>query len=249
MTDVIRIYLKPHFSWKKQGGKIKKEKQGLAHSDLEPVKWIAIAAMTVDHAGKIVFPEWYTMTNAIGRIAFPLFAWIIGKRLFINPGLSGRYIKQLAAWMLISQPFFVYSGSSGLNIFFTLALGTVLFHGLNLIKQNQITRGLILICLSLLFSIKADYRLGIFIIPITAMMPDKSPLFGAVLTGGLGVLSNYSIGSPALGPGAGFAFFAGAIVWFVHWRTIELPRLPGCLFYAYYPFHLILLRVIAQIFR
>ena len=249
MTGVIRIHLNPHFSWKKQEGKIKIEKQRLTHSGLEPVKWIAVAAMTVDHAGKIVFPEWYTMTNAIGRIAFPLFAWIIGKRLSLTPGLSGRYIKQLTAWMLISQPFFVYSGSSGLNIFFTLALGTVLFHGLNRIRQRQITSGLILICLSLLFSVKADYRLGIFIIPITAMMPDKFPLFGAVLTGGLAVLSNYSIGSPTLGPGAGFAFFAGAIVWFVHCRTILLPRLPGCLFYAYYPFHLILLRAIAQVFR
>lgn len=234
---------------KKQGGKIKKEKQRLTHNSLEPVKWIAMGAMTIDHAGKIVFPEWYTITNAIGRIAFPLFAWIIGKRLSLDPGLSLRYIRQLTVWMLISQPFFVYSGSSGLNIFFTLALGTTLFHGLNRIRQHQITSGLALICLSLLFSVKADYRLGIFIVPITAMMPDKSPLFGAMLTGGLAVMSNYSIGSPTLGPGAGFALFAGAIVWLAHCRTIELPRLPGCLFYAYYPFHLILLKVIAQTFR
>jgi len=62
------------------------------HSQLELLKWIALVAMTLDHYGKIVDPSIFEETHAIGRLAYPLFAWIIASRLSTKPALAQKYL-------------------------------------------------------------------------------------------------------------------------------------------------------------
>ena len=95
------------------------------HAALEVAKWLALLSMTVDHWGKIAAPEHLTATHLIGRISFPLFAWIVGTRLAFSPELGNRYLRRLVPWAAVSQPVFVVAGRSWseLNILATLALG------------------------------------------------------------------------------------------------------------------------------
>ena len=42
----------------------------------ELLKWIAIITMTVDHVGAVLYPE-FEFLRWIGRLAFPLFAYLL----------------------------------------------------------------------------------------------------------------------------------------------------------------------------
>ena len=96
-------------------------------SDFEIVKWLAIAAMAIDHYGKIVEPDLFEPTHAIGRIAFPLFATLIGLRIASHPHLAERYVMRLLPWAVVSQPVFVLAGRDWLegNILITLVVGVL----------------------------------------------------------------------------------------------------------------------------
>ncbi|HRH26014.1 MAG TPA: TraX family protein [Candidatus Paceibacterota bacterium] len=94
------------------------------------LKIIAIVSMAIDHSGKILFHNNIYM-QIIGRISFPIFAWLIahGYRHTRN---SNKYFWRLVAFAFISQiPYelafrelIVTQGwPLGLNVFFTLAAG------------------------------------------------------------------------------------------------------------------------------
>lgn len=93
----------------------------------ELLKWIAIITMTVDHIGAVLYPD-CTFLRWIGRLSFPLFAYllILGIR---NTSNIKKYFIRLFIFALISQiPFFLAIGTGPfdhLNIFFTLSSGLV----------------------------------------------------------------------------------------------------------------------------
>ena len=217
-------------------------------AQFELAKWAAIVAMTLDHYGKIVDPSVYSETNAIGRLAFPLFAWIIGARLSIDASLGQRYLRHLVLWAFVTQPVYVWAGKTWAepNIFFTLAVG-VLLHLAIVERQNQATRiasyGAVLAYLA----VGANYGvLGLLMIPVIAGLSVIRVTLGAYAVGPLGVLSNLVAGAPYLGPGASWALLASVIAWLSMRATLLLPRLPKFLFYAYYPAHLVVLRWLAS---
>ncbi len=91
------------------------------------LKFIAIMAMVIDHAGLFFFPHILAF-RIIGRIAFPIFAWLIanGAR---HTGNKSKYLIRLFLFALISQPFYylVYLNRNfsyvQLNVIFTLIIG------------------------------------------------------------------------------------------------------------------------------
>ena len=93
------------------------------------LKIIAVVTMLVDHVGFLFFPE-EQIFRIIGRISFPLFAFLIAEG-FIKTKDVKEYLKRLSIFAVISQvPFFFFervAGLSGihLNILFTLALGVL----------------------------------------------------------------------------------------------------------------------------
>ena len=86
----------------------------------ELLKWIAIITMTVDHIGAVLYPD-YTFLRWIGRLSFPLFAYllILGIR---NTSDIKKYFIRPFIFALISQiPFFLaidVGPFDHLNIFF-----------------------------------------------------------------------------------------------------------------------------------
>ncbi len=85
------------------------------------LKLIAISSMLIDHIGAILFPE-IIIFRIIGRLAFPIFAFLITKGYQKTSGLK-KYMGRLMLFALISQIPFQMAFGSGLNIFFTLFIG------------------------------------------------------------------------------------------------------------------------------
>ncbi len=83
--------------------------------------------MIIDHVGLFFFPN-VILFRVIGRLAFPLFAWLIANGAYHTKNINA-YLKRLFVFALISQvPYFfanrqINPDFSQLNIFFTLFLG------------------------------------------------------------------------------------------------------------------------------
>jgi len=91
------------------------------------LKWSAIATMTIDHVGAVLYQECLVF-RYIGRLSFPLFAYLLILGLESTRSVK-NYFSRLFLFALISQvPFYLAMGVEPwgrLNIFFTLSSGVV----------------------------------------------------------------------------------------------------------------------------
>lgn len=89
------------------------------------LKWLAITSMLLDHANRTLwtFQPW---AFTLGRIAFPLFAFLIAYNLMLRQVGPKHYLEPLLLFGLASQvPAMLVLNREllPLNIFFTLLLG------------------------------------------------------------------------------------------------------------------------------
>lgn len=88
------------------------------------IKLLAAIFMLIDHVGAIFFPTTLPF-RMIGRLSFPLYAWLLtqGEKHTRN---FQQYLTRLILLGLISQPFFslAFRGTK-LNILFTLTIGLI----------------------------------------------------------------------------------------------------------------------------
>lgn len=85
-------------------------------------KLLAALCMVIDHVGYVFFPD-ESIWRMIGRLSFPLFAWLVvqGER-YTRDVLS--YLGRLLMMAVITQPFYMaLFGVRQLNILVTLAIG------------------------------------------------------------------------------------------------------------------------------
>ena len=96
----------------------------------ESLKWLAIATMTIDHVGVVLYPE-NIVLRYIGRLSFPLIAYLLMLGLESTRNAK-NYLTRLLLFALISQvPFYLARGVlpwEYLNIFFTLSLGVLFIY-------------------------------------------------------------------------------------------------------------------------
>ncbi len=94
------------------------------------LKWVAVVTMTVDHVGLVFFPE-CPIFRVIGRLAFPLFAYLLVLGMASTHDLRG-YLNRMLFFAFVSQvPYALVNGVQPwerLNIFATLALGMGVVH-------------------------------------------------------------------------------------------------------------------------
>lgn len=95
------------------------------------LKIIAITAMVCDHASVVFIPGEYTILRTIGRIGFPIFAFMIAEGASKTRSIP-KYMARLAVFGIISEiPFDLVLLSegekifdmSGVNVYLTLLLG------------------------------------------------------------------------------------------------------------------------------
>jgi hypothetical protein len=108
-----------------------------SYANTEALKWFAFVCMVIDHANKVIGHGEWSWAVPIGRIAFPLFAFVIGRHLG-EQGTATRLLKRLVVFGLLATPVYVATVGRGhalpLNILWTFAAALVI---VQLIKRDR----------------------------------------------------------------------------------------------------------------
>ena len=147
------------------------------------LKVIALVFMFIDHAGKMIFPQYEEM-RILGRIAFPLYAWcmIVG---FHYTRSVPKYLLRILVTGLVSQPLYMLALShtwSQPNIFLTLFLGLCALWG---IREKKYLSHLWApaAALALASILRADYGWrGVLLFIMLYAVQDSRPGIAAVMT-------------------------------------------------------------------
>lgn len=96
------------------------------------LKLIAILTMAIDHTGAVLFPE-YIFFRIIGRLAFPIFCFLIVEGYFRTKNIYKYGLRLLVFAFLSEIPFDLafsntYIDLSHQNVFFTLFLGLMVIY-------------------------------------------------------------------------------------------------------------------------
>ena len=132
------------------------------------LKMIAIITMTIDHIGYIFVPRGTTMYTAfrgIGRIAFPIFCFLIVEG-FHHTQSPVNYLIRLSLFALISEiPFDLAFFNINFdwthqNVFFTLAIGLACLFCLEEAKTKRWFGIFLFVLFGLAYLIRCDYGVG-----------------------------------------------------------------------------------------
>ena len=211
------------------------------------LKLIAAGAMLLDHVGLMFFPG-NEIFRILGRLAFPIFAFMIAEGAKFTRDRR-RYLGQLLALATVCQiVYFLVDGSLYLSVLFTFSLSLGMIFALQDWKRQPSTFRFVLFlaitgatwALNRTFSI--DYGFLGCMVPVTAALPhgtkwERKEISVACLGVGLLLLA-WDLGG---------------------WQIWSLAALPLLLlysgqrgkwkmkyfFYIFYPAHLALLQIIA----
>jgi TraX protein len=212
---------------------------------LEAMKLVAFAAMVCDHVNKIVLKlQWPSLTT-VGRLAFPLFAFVLAVNLLRHTRNAEGYFRRLVIWGLATQPVYLWAtGRQDLNILFTLAVGLQLVlavEALAAAPAGTLPRAALWrVALTLLASLVPDYPLTgpLFVLACHAWLARPSLDRFLLLLVTLAALNqDLQFALPALAA-LPVALALAAL-------RPPLPRLAGPTLYLAYPAHFALLRLLA----
>lgn len=218
-------------------------RKGMTGSDL---KIIAILAMLLDHIAAIFLqasPAPYYTLRLIGRIAFPVFAFLLAEGFFHTKHIN-KYCLRLALFALISEiPFdlafsrTVFDWSSQ-NVFFTLLIGLITISCIQYARTSlSAMPGICLLCqaasvalgMALAFFLKTDYgEIGVLSIVLFYLFHNSKAMAAVYVCAFLCLLSSLEVSSFA-------AVFL--IKGYNGKRGISFKYF----FYLFYPAHLMLL--------
>ncbi|GEM_PF-167018 len=210
------------------------------------LKLIAMTTMLVDHVGAVIYPD-ILGYRIIGRLAFPLFAFLITEG-YRQTSSYKIYLLRLSIFSVISQyPFWLAFGfDSGLNIFFTLALGLLAIY---LADHYQDFLPVIILA-GFAELISTDYGMfGVLLIYLVHLYRDefnRMLLYLAGLYGAFYLLGGLLIQLPGdLNP-LHYYIQPFALLSFIFIKYYNGSQGLGIkyLFYLFYPLHLLLLGMI-----
>lgn len=204
-------------------------------------KWAALLAMVIDHVGSVLLPDLLVL-RFVGRLAWPLFALLVGVNLGARGVPAARYLRRLWLWAVPAQLAFFLLGWQEASILVTLALGVAVWGvlrgelspwwALTLLVAPWTQYGPFgVLLVPLLASLSLVYRVEIAALALGGLLLSQGSLFWAVGTYlALAITFAWVVLVP--------------VVW--RWRSTrsELPavsvgRLPRWAGYAFYPVHLL----------
>lgn len=133
------------------------------------LKMIAVFSMVIDHVGLVFFPKWIIL-RILGRIAFPIFAYLLVEGFFHTRD-ARKYLMRLGICAIVSEvPYdLAFSGKiidiEYQNTLFTLFLGLLMLTWL--VRANSVWQQVFILALIVSISIllRTDYdALGILMI-------------------------------------------------------------------------------------
>lgn len=215
---------------------------------------IAYTAMLIDHLGYLFFPE-QSMWRWIGRLAFPLFAFMISQGVIYTRNHK-RYLLTLLVTTIIAEPAYdlaLYGSivhTAHQSVMVTLLLGAGALTAIRYLPASW-PRLIKLLCnifiaisaAALAFVLQADYEAaGVLLIIACAYITTNRP-YTFILPAALIVWFSMPLGAMAIL----CALATLLIVYFYNPRAPFSP-LPKWLTYGFYPGHLIILATIVMAF-
>jgi hypothetical protein len=222
------------------------------------LKLIAIITMLVDHVGYVLFPQ-LTILRIIGRIAFPIFTFLIAEGYHHTKSVN-KYMVRLGSFALISEiPFDLafhgkYFEPHSQNIFFTLLLGLVAIRLYNHFKNKNSLIAVLSVVLTCVISFvfKTDYYVfGVVIIFAFHQLRDYSKLKLVVVSLLLVLLTiviALSMGDYTLNSTYQiFSLFSLVLIYLYNGKPgMKLNKLKFAL-YAFYPVHITAIYLVSLI--
>ena len=106
------------------------------------LKVIAVISMVIDHSAYYLMEHetlLYEVMRCFGRIAFPVFAFLIAEG-FQHSRNRIKYFLQLLGFAVVSEvPWYLLNGADGThNVLFTLALGVMALAAIKVLKKDGI---------------------------------------------------------------------------------------------------------------
>lgn len=203
------------------------------------LKLIALVTMFIDHMGLVLFPD-VIILRCIGRISFPIFAFLIVEG-FVHTSNFKKYIARIVAFAFVSEIPFNLLVSGRLidfehqNVFFTFAIGLMVLYFVR--KNTVLILNNAFLILGILFSVilMTDYSIyGIGLIYIFYVFKyDKRVMF---------CLS--TLVSLISGGAQSFAALATLLLVFYNGERgsfIPDKKYIKYLFYVFYPLHMLVL--------
>ena len=235
------------------------------NTDTSLLKIVAMITMLIDHAGKMLFPQYFIM-RIIGRIAFPIYAYCMATGCVFTKK-PARYLSRLVLLALVTQP--LYSVAMGYatnammslpfaehplssawqfyvaswghpSILLALSLGMILIWTLRE-KRISLALGVFLLCW--IIQNKLDYGIKGILLMLLFYVFCGHPLisFPAVaaymIWWGTIAGSRYSLFGITFGVQM-FAIFALPLIYIPMHTGLKIPK---WVFYLYYPAHLLLI--------
>ena len=192
--------------------------------------------MTIDHVNTVIYDREHAWMFAVGRLAYPLFAFVLGVNLARPSADKGRALRRLLLWACIAQPVHAWAFGSllPLNVLFTFAIAVA---GLQLWHTR---REALAVAVCLLAPLLVDYQwMGVACV-LAAYAWAKSPTWNSVLAC-VAALASLSLVNGSFWQWSAVAVLLAASAW-----TLYVPRLRWA-FYGYYVAHFVALAAFAAI--
>lgn len=229
-------------------------KKCLSNFDL---KLIAIITMTIDHIGVVFGTPFYNLLRAVGRLSFPIFAFLLTEG-YVHTKSFGKYFFRLLVLALISEVIYdyVFYGSfiylEANNIFFTLALGLLTLWLLD--KSRTLVKKYFKEKIDLTIILPITYLLIIVVMGLIAELLSFS--YGML---GILVISFFylfkknfsltvlSVSLSTLILGDTMQYFSLLSLILIYFYNKKLGKKSKMFFYLYYPLHILVLGVIRML--
>ncbi len=209
------------------------------------LKVIAVLSMVTDHCVYYLMEHGtllYEVMRCFGRIAFPVFAFLIAEG-FLHTRNRMKYFLQLLGFAVVSEvPWYLLNGADGShNVLFTLALGVIALSAMEALKKDGILCGAVILSIAYFASwLGVDYEWrGILMMVVFYLFGNVNPSFPsgrkAQLFCAFPLMMHYGIIGALLACGV-IACYDGTRG-FIHGKVAKYG------FYAFYPVHLYIIAV------
>lgn len=214
------------------------------------IKIIACITMVLDHIKYVYEPSVNFVTLYLGRISFPLFAFLATEG-YVHTSNIKKYFQRLIIFGIISQiPFMIFRMYVGnwmmLNIMFTLILGLIAILIFDKIENKFISIPLVLLIILCGNFFHVDYgAYGVLLIFILYLFKNKKVLLTISYIGVI-VLHYYLIGGLNMNNIFNIIFTIFPITIILVYNG-KLGKKLKYFYYWFYPVHMIIFDIIGYI--
>lgn len=223
------------------------KKIGLNNNQL---KIIAMVTMLIDHIGYLLFPS-IKILGIIGRISFPIFAFMIAEGYFYTRKKSNYFLNIFLLGIFCQAVFFIAERSLYLNILLTFSLSIVC---LFLVKRFRDKKNF----LNFLYLISVIFSIAVICFYLPKMLSQyyfevDYGFFGVMLPVCIYIVKNFKLKIAVTAVILTLiSLFTGGVQWFSYLALPFLWAYNGkrgkynlkLLFYLFYPLHFLILYII-----